>query len=198
MVAAPLRTDERIVDEALRQFGARGYEATSLDAIAGSLGIRKQTILYWFSSKEGLLDAAVERAATDLVAHVERALAGAPPGVARVNVVLAAVFRFGVRRPEVLGLLRELDRLGPGVAERLRVRLAPLVDRAVALLEAEMRAGSIRRADPRVLIVLLYATVVGVATEVEAQRAVGLEPGIATLRVVRRELLAFVRAALAP
>ena len=59
------RTDARILDAALSQFGTRGFEATSLDAIAGELGVRKQTILYWFPSKDALLDAVVERTAAD-------------------------------------------------------------------------------------------------------------------------------------
>ena len=34
-------------------FAGRGFGATSLDAIAAELGVRKQTILYWFPSKDG-------------------------------------------------------------------------------------------------------------------------------------------------
>jgi hypothetical protein len=41
----------------------------------------------------------------------------------------------------------------------------------------------------------MYATVVGVATEVEVQRAVGLVSSPGALRQLRRELFAFVRAA---
>jgi hypothetical protein len=42
-----------------------------------------------------------------------------------------------------------------------------------------------------------YSTVVGVATEPVALRAVGWEPSVASLRKLRAELLAFLRAALA-
>ena len=49
-------TKARVLDAALASFGTRGFEATSLDAIAGDLGIRKQTILYWFPSKEAMLE----------------------------------------------------------------------------------------------------------------------------------------------
>ena len=59
-----------------------------------------------------------------------------------------------------------------------------------------MTAGTIRRADARLTLLFLYATVVGVATEAEAVRAVGLEPGPATLARMRRELFGFVRSAL--
>jgi AcrR family transcriptional regulator len=187
---------ERILAVSLQLFGTRGFEATSLDAIAADVGLRKQTILYWFPSKEVLLDAVAERSAQELRAALEDALDGAEPGFGRVETVMKTVFRFAVRRPALLGLLRELSRLGPEASAELAGRLAPLTQRAIDFLDAEMDVGTIRRADPRLLLVFVYATVVGVATETEVQRAVGLPASPAGLRRLRRELFAFVRAAL--
>jgi len=189
------RTSDRILDAALAQFGGRGYEATSLDAIAAELGLTKQAILYWFPSKEALLDAVVVRSVDDLRVALESALAGTPAGLGRVETVMATVFRFAVRRPALLGLVREANRLGPEVAARMEAGLSPLVQRAIDFLAEEMDAGAIRRADPRLLLLFMYATVVGVATEVEVQRAVGLVSSPGALRQLRRELFAFVRAA---
>ena len=70
-------TPERILDGALRTFGTRGYDGTSLDALAANVGVRKQTILHHFGSKERLLDALVERSAEELVATLDAALAHA-------------------------------------------------------------------------------------------------------------------------
>jgi TetR/AcrR family transcriptional regulator len=189
------RTSDRILDAALTQFGRRGYEATSLDALAAELGLTKQAILYWFPSKEALLDAVVVRSADDLRVALDAALAGTAPGFGRVEVVMATVFRFAVRRPALLGLVREANRLGPEVAARMEAGISPLVQRAIDFLADEMDAGTIRRADPRLLLLFMYATVVGVATEVEVQRAVGLVSSPGALRQLRRELFAFVRAA---
>ena len=69
-------TADRILDAALASFGSRGYEATSLDALAESLGVRKQSILYWFPSKEALLEALIDRSAGG-AGHRPRGLAGA-------------------------------------------------------------------------------------------------------------------------
>ena len=194
----PSETSDRILDAALALFGTRGYEATSLDMLAAELALTKQTILYWFGSKEGVLDAVVDRSALELAVALESALVGAPPGEDRIEVVMRVVFRFAVRRPALLGLLRELNRLGPDVVDRLAAGIGPLVERAAAFLAEEMDAGTIRRADPRLLLLFVYATVVGVATEAEAQRVVGFEPSAASLRKLRRELFAYVRAALRP
>ena len=172
-IRRPSATSERILDAALLGFGTRGFEATSLDALAAELGITKQTILYWFGSKDGVLQAVVERMADQLAATIEAAVVRSASGYDRVEAVLTAVFRLGVRQPAVLGLLRELSRLDSVVASPLVAGIDPLVDRAAAFLAAEMDAGTIRRADFRLLVLFVYATVVGAATEVEAQRAVG-------------------------
>src|SRR5688572_19434306 len=119
-------TPERVVDAALGSFATRGYEATSLDALAAELGIRKQTILYHFPSKETLLDAVVDHSATELSATLEEALAAAGAGWERVEAVVRSVFRLALRRPALLGLLREVSRLGPPAATRLTDALEPL------------------------------------------------------------------------
>ena len=67
-----ISTAERIRDAALEAFGTTGYDAVSLDALATDLGISKQTILYWFPSKELLLAAVVEAAASRLTAVIVR------------------------------------------------------------------------------------------------------------------------------
>ncbi len=126
---------------------------------------------------------------------IEAAVRQAGEGFARVEAVVAAMFRPAVRRPALLGLVRELNRLGPAMSERLVERMRPLADRAASFLAEEMDAGRVRRADPRLLVALAYATVTGVATEPEALRAVGWDPTPAGLRRLRSELLDFLRAA---
>jgi TetR/AcrR family transcriptional regulator len=191
-------TRDRILDAALDLFGTRGFEAVSLDEIAVVVGVRKQTVLYWFASKDELLSSVVVRTADELVAAVEAALRGAGDGFARVEAVVKAVFRPAVRRPALLGLVRELNRLGPAVSQSLRDRFHPLIERGVGFLRDEMAAGRIRHGDPRLMLAIAYAAVFGVATEPEALRAVGWEPTATGLRRLRSELLAHLRGALAP
>lgn len=189
-------TRARILDAALASFAASGYGATSLDALAVQVGLRKQTILHHFGTKQGVLVAVVDRSAGELADALEAALCGAGPGFARVEALVRATFRMAARRPELLGLLREVGRLGPPAATRLVEALEPLVERALAFLEEEMAAGRVRRHDPRLLLLSAYSTVIGVATEVEVLRAVGVEPTARSLVHRRAELLEFLRSAL--
>ena len=192
------RTPDRILDQAMVEFGTRGYEATSLDDLAGRLGIRKQTILYWFPSKEVLLEAVVDRCADEVTTRLLRGLATAGPGFGRVEAMVVAMFRLAARYPEMLGFLREVTRLGPPASTRLLERIEPLVARAAGFLEAEMDAGRMRRHDPRLLLLAAYSMVTGMATEVEVLRAFGEEPTLASLVRRRDELLNLLRAALEP
>jgi TetR/AcrR family transcriptional regulator len=192
-------TRERILDVAVDLFGARGVDAVSLDEIAASVGVRKQTVLYWFASKDELVAAVLETAATQLVVVIDAAARWAPDDpLDRIDSVVRAVFRAAVRRPALLGLVREVSRLSPAQAERLGSLVAPLVDRATVYLATEMDAGRLRRGDPRLVAALGYATVTGIATEPEALRVVGWRADVGGLRRLRDELRAFLRAALAP
>jgi AcrR family transcriptional regulator len=191
-------TRARTLDAALTAFGTRGYETTSLDALAAELGVRKQTILYHFSSKDALLEAVIDEAGAELIAALEKAVSEAGTGWPRVEAVVRSVFRVAGRRPELLGLLREVSRLGPPAATRFREMLGPFIERATAFLEEGMKEGEFRRQDARLLLLATYSTVIGVATEVEVLRALGVEPTARSLVRRRAELLGFLRSALLP
>jgi TetR/AcrR family transcriptional regulator len=199
-MAAPSDTPtrERILAAALTAYGTDGFAATSLDALATQLGVRKQTILYYFPSKQALFDAVVDDAATDLVKVFDQEASRGLNGVAQVEAIVRHVFRLAVRRPELLGLVREVTRPGSVTADRLAAHVAPTFDRARDFLQREMDAGRLRRSDPAMLLLSLYSTVVGVATELEVQRALGLSPSLRATVARRQELIRFLEAALVP
>lgn len=204
---SPTTTPDRILDGALASFGTRGYDGTSLDNLAAALGLTKQSILYHFASKEALLECVIDRSAVELSRALEESLPLPAPGRRRrplgedeawrrIEAVVRSVFRLAARRPELLGLVREVSRLGPPAATRLTAALDPLMARATGFLEAEMEAGSLRRQEPRLLLLSAYSAVIGVATEVEVLRALGYEPTLRSLVRRRNELLSFLRSAL--
>ena len=194
------RTGDRILDVALQQFGTRGYEATSLDAIAAELGVRKQTILYWYPSKQALLDAVVGPQRRRASPDARRGARHAPAtGSARIDAVMrgGVPLRGAPARAARAPARGRPPRIGARRRPR-RARVQPLVERAVEFLER----GDGRRhrppRDPRLVLLFTYTAVVGVATDVEAQRVLGIEPSVASLARLRRELFAFLRAALCP
>ena len=179
-------------------FAEQGVAATSLDELARRLGVTKQTILYHFRSKDGLVAAVLQAAAQDLVAVLDEASRASAPGWDRVEATVRSAFALAVRRPELLGLLRELSRLDPERTAPVRELLQPMVNAAVAELEAGMAAGRYRPSDPRLLLVSAYAAVTGVVNDAEILRAVQLELDVRVAARLRATVLAFLRAALVP
>lgn len=179
----------RILDAALSSFAARGYEATSLDALAGSLAITKQTILHHFGSKDLLLGAVLRRTVSEVALVIDESLARTPEsGWAALETVVRAVFSLAGRRPELLGFLREAGRLGHPHDERLVAELAPLTDRATVFLSAEMAT----KFEARKVVLAAYAAVLGAVTEFEVLRQLGERPTGRLLLRRRRELLVYL------
>ena len=105
-------TRDRILDAATDLFGRRGVDAVSLDMIAAEVGVAKQTLLYWFPSKDDLVRAVLVSAAHELSVVIEAAVRAATDDpLDRIEAVIRAVFRPAVRRPALLGLIREVSRL---------------------------------------------------------------------------------------
>ncbi len=73
-----------LVEEAIRQFGTEGYAGASLDSIAQAVGVRKQTLLYYFPNKDALLEACLAAAGQRVAEEITSALeASTDPGGAR-------------------------------------------------------------------------------------------------------------------
>ena len=190
-------TRTRILDAALTAFADRGVEATSLDSLAGEIGIRKQTILYWFPSKEVLLLGVVDHAVGELGARLSEAAMSARPSRSprratvasptledRLVAVVDATFRLGTTHPQLLAVVREVTRVGPPASTHLAAAVEPLVDTAVSALAA----GADRERIHRVLLAAA-ARVVGMATEAEVRADLGLAPDLTWLRARRQALI---------
>jgi TetR/AcrR family transcriptional regulator len=188
-----------IVEEAIRQFGREGYQGASLDQIATAVGVRKQTLLYYFPSKDALLEACLSAAGERLARDIAAALEGKETYWDRAEAVIHAVFRLAEAWPEFPMFVREAGRLGPQAFDRFASVLDPLRRRAVDFLQAGMDEGEIRKQDPAFLLFTLYTAVVGSLTEASVLNVmVGPSKSRASLRRREKEVVDFVRAALQP
>ena len=190
------RTRERVVLAAVELFGRHGYGGTSLDDVAEAVGVRKQTLLYYFSNKADLFAAASAEAAQAVYEALDGALKQHDPGgLDRLPVFIEAATHLARERPEVLGLIREVARAGPPVSDRVAKALRPLVDSAVGWFERGIEEGVLRRQNPRVALLTIYSAVIGHLTESSVQRAM---LDARSRRCAADELVSFLRAALAP
>ena len=190
---------EHLLKEAIRLFGSRGYEATSLEAVASAAGVRKQTLLYYFPTKDTLLAACVLETSRRVAQALTEALEAETSEAHKTEAVVRTLFRMAEEWPEFAQFVREAGRLGPDVVERFAAVMEPLRRRALLFLEHGMNEGQIRRQDPALLLFTLYTAVIGSITEAGVLRAVvGADRSRTALRRREDEVLAFVRNALAP
>jgi AcrR family transcriptional regulator len=102
-------TRDRIVDEAMRLFGERGYAATTVADIESAAGLAGGGggLYRHFPSKKALLEAGVRRQIRANAELLERMAAAVDPGAGRAEQV-AALGRAGIARLEQE---RDLNRL---------------------------------------------------------------------------------------
>ncbi|MHB8512722.1 MAG: TetR/AcrR family transcriptional regulator [Actinomycetota bacterium] len=186
-----------LLTHAARFFGRNGFEGTSLEQIAEASGVRKQTLLYYFPTKEALFDACVEDLAGRAATALSEALEAPQGGFERAENVIRSLFRLAEEWPDFPSFIREASRSGPEVVSKIASELEPLRKRALVFLERGMDEGTFRRQDPTLLLFTLYTAVVGSLTEAGVLRAVaGGASGRGALKRREEELIAFLRNAL--
>jgi TetR/AcrR family transcriptional regulator len=188
----------QLIGDAVRLFGQRGFEGTTLEAVAEAAGVRKQTLLYYFPGKDELFDSCVDELASRLATTLEDAL-DEPGEVERPEAVVRAIFALAEQWPEFPLFVREASRRGTEVIARVAGSLEPLRKRALVYLERGMDDGTFRRQDPTLVLFVIYTAVVGSLTEAGVLRALaGGQPSKAALKRREAELVEIIRRALAP
>ncbi|AEA24900.1 TetR/AcrR family transcriptional regulator [Pseudonocardia benzenivorans] len=152
---------ESLLDKAVLEFNARGYDATSMEDLSRAAGITKSSFYHHFAGKEALLRAALERALDGLFSALDD-----PPGVEPAVGPSERLRRIVTRQVRVL-----MDDL-PYVTLLLRVRGNTPTERwalqrrkaydaeIAALVRAAVDAGEIRAGvDPALAARLLSGLV---------------------------------------
>lgn len=186
---------------ALRHFAADGNAGTSLNDIAGEVGIRRPSLLYHFPSKDALYRETVMASFSDWFALLGDATINAQQGWPQVERVLRAAFRFFEERPDFVRLARrEMLDGGPILTDELALALQPLFEQACGWIEAEMDAGRLLRYDPGQLILTGYGAVLSYLSDAALITALlGSDPLSPVALETRREhVITVLRAATDP
>ena len=160
----PARYDaDGLLDVVVREFIARGYDATTMEHLAAATGLTKSSIYHHVASKEELLQRAVARAVHALVAVLDEPASASGPAVGRLQHVVRRSAEVLVDElPYVTLLLRVRGNTG---AERWALAQRREIDRRLAaLVQGAIDEGDVRAdLDPRLVSRLLFGMVNSVA-----------------------------------
>lgn len=172
-----------VLREAEGAFASRGYAGTSLDDIAGALGLTKAAIYHYFGSKSALLTALLDES----LASAKRALKSDAALAVRLQ-AYADVYRDQLEPLTAVATAQSTRRGGDREATRIAVTY---MQRGVALLEeAFTEVADAKRAE---LLAALFSTLVHGA-HMMAQH----HPGVTREALVEEGIRVFVRGLDAP
>ena len=100
------RRNAELLDHALDLFLERGFERTTIDAIAASVGMAKRTVYARYGDKSALFKAALQRAIDNMVVPVEELHAAERDGVEACLLAIARILVANLMSREGLRLMR--------------------------------------------------------------------------------------------
>ena len=168
---------QRILDEAIRLFGTRGFEGTSLQAIADAVGIRKPSLLYHFSSKDELRQAVTDNLIAHWTTELPKLLTSyesEQTGFASIIEALVEYFRHDANRAR-LAVREMLDR-PEQTSALVRDNLGHWVKLLVQYIRMGQKSGIFKpEMDPESYIVQVMMMVIGTVAIGEVAAAILLD-----------------------
>jgi AcrR family transcriptional regulator len=152
------RPDE-ILDAALAEFEARGFDSARMEDIAVRAGLSKAGVYLYFDSKTALLEALIRREVAPVAARAEMiAHAGAADPPAALRTMATVVFA-ALSDPRVFAVPRLVLSVAGRFPDIAAVYRREVIDRARGALTTIVRAGiargDFRELDPELVVRLL-------------------------------------------
>lgn len=101
----------RISAAAAEEFAKRGFAGARVERIAAAARVNKQLVFYYFHSKRGLFQAVLKRGVSDLESALAAISVGEGRPLERLRGILAGLFEFLERHPQLVALLSHAERL---------------------------------------------------------------------------------------
>lgn len=142
--------ETELLERAAELFGSKGFNGTTLQDVADTVGLTRATLYHYFESKEALLaalvqDVAVARAADIHAIRLDRALTSREKLAAVTRKMIARVTSHAARFRLLLQNERDLP---PHVAAEYARGRADTLRELVALFQEGFRSGELRSTDP--------------------------------------------------
>lgn len=159
----PPEMRQRILQQATRLFAQRGYQGTSLQAVADAVGIRKPSLLYWFPSKDQLRQRVVESLLAHWKQEIPPLMMEARTGKDRFSsTITALVVFFTADADRARLMLREILDRPEATRAMLAEHLQPWVTLVTDTIRMGQQMGRVRpEVDPEAYVVMVVTMVLG-------------------------------------
>lgn len=156
---APTRREE-ILTAAAAVFSDRGYQASTIQDIAGAMGFTSAALYYYFSSKQEILSEIITRPVHKLIAMAEGVEAEPLTGMEKLNALIHRHIgmMLGEREPFII-LLRERVELSEDGAARLAELEDQYYARVRSIIVAAQEAGEFRDVNAKMAALALIGMV---------------------------------------
>jgi len=138
-------TRRRLLDAAEREFAARGFPGARLREIADAAGVQPALIHHYFTDKQGLYRAVLDRAFAESSAESLTLLESRRDLEGLVTGLVEMLVRFHAAHHSLLAIMRYEMQGGSSVlVEMCRERMLPVIEAVQSFLEERQRAGEVR------------------------------------------------------
>ena len=96
---APRRRQQEILEAAARVFHEKGYESTSIQDIADSVGILKGSLYYYITSKEDLLFEIIQGVHEEALKNLDRTAAVEGDALQKIRAFVVVHFTHNAAQP---------------------------------------------------------------------------------------------------
>jgi AcrR family transcriptional regulator len=147
------QTKERILLAAQKEFAARGYSGTRMEAIARGAGSNKAMLFYYFSSKDNLYQTVLHRALVDIFSEIGRFITPAITPEIFLEKFPEIYIRFFARNPDfvrimVFDLIHNPENVTAAMAEIIHEKMSLGPKPLLGLIKRWHGQGLISEADP--------------------------------------------------
>jgi AcrR family transcriptional regulator len=169
---------EEILDVATTLFAERGFDGTSMNDVAGRVGMRKASLFYHFETKDALYEGVLDRIVRQVAESLSTAYGSHGSYVERLEMAADSVSDAMSQRPFVARLLlREVLDWGPMIKGKLLATVVAVLEAGAAFVQEGQRAGAFVQGDAKQLVLTaLGAHLLPFATVQLVERYVGLDP----------------------
>ena len=184
------RKDE-ILDYATRLFAERGYDGTSMNDVAGQVGMRKASLFYHFATKDALYEAVLDRLIGRLATPLAEVYSAQGSFVERLDRATDVLAGAVAESPYAARLLiREAMDWGPVIRGKLLEKMIVALESAAAFVRAGQEAGAFVEGDAKqYVLTALGSHFLPFALGQLVERFVGVQPFDPAFVVARRQAL---------